>query len=90
MMQKLDPTSDVKQQLPFTYAAAMAAKPSETEAARAVQQRVVALADLVINGTDSGALLAFYGIKNDNRPDATKIKTCVFVLVDDIFGAQNK
>lgn len=74
LINKLDPTSDVKNQLPFTYAATVE-KITDVEAAKAVQQRIVSLADLVINGTDTAALLAFYGMKTDNRADATKIKT---------------
>lgn len=33
------------------------------------------LCDLVIQGTNQDALLAYYGLKTDNRSDAAKIKT---------------
>lgn len=38
-------------------------------------ERIVLLADNVIRDTDKDALLAYYGIKCDTRPDAAKIKT---------------
>ncbi|XP_023302726.2 tripeptidyl-peptidase 2 [Lucilia cuprina] len=38
-------------------------------------ERIVLLADNVIRDTDKDALLAYYGIKCDTRPDASKIKT---------------
>lgn len=37
-------------------------------------ERIVLLADNVIRDTDKDALLAYYGIKCDTRPDAAKIK----------------
>lgn len=38
-------------------------------------ERIVLLADNVIRDTDKDALLSYYGIKCDTRPDAAKIKT---------------
>lgn len=37
--------------------------------------KIIHLADRVIKDTDKDALLAFYGMKCDTRPDAAKIKT---------------
>ena len=42
---------------------------------RQALERIVLLADNVIRDTDKDALLAYYGIKCDTRPDAAKIKT---------------
>lgn len=40
-----------------------------------VLKKIISLADAVIKDTDKDALLAFYGIKCDTRPDAAKIKS---------------
>lgn len=71
--QKLDP-AEIKHQLPFTYKKSLTSI-TELGAAKDVCARIVALCDIVIGGTDSNALLAYYGLKTDVRPDAAKIKT---------------
>lgn len=48
---------------------------TELDASKDALKRVVELCDIVINETDSSALLAYYGLKTDVRPDAAKIKT---------------
>uniref|UniRef100_T1IXT2 Tripeptidyl-peptidase 2 n=1 Tax=Strigamia maritima TaxID=126957 RepID=T1IXT2_STRMM len=37
--------------------------------------QIIAVSDTIISAIDQDSLLAYYGIKNDNRPDATKIKS---------------
>lgn len=70
--QKLDPV-EIKNQLPFTYKKSLSSI-TELDATKDVFKRIVELCDLVISGTDSNALLAYYGLKTDIRPDAAKIK----------------
>ncbi|KAH8371854.1 hypothetical protein KR093_009109 [Drosophila rubida] len=82
LIQNIEST-ELKSQLPLSFVAAIAKKCSEGDDAssgdlqkqRAALERVVKLADLVIDQTDVDALLSFYGLKNDARPDASKIKT---------------
>lgn len=71
--QKLDPV-EIKNQLPFTYKKSLASI-AELDAVKDVFHRMVELCDIVISETDSNALLAYYGLKTDVRPDAAKIKT---------------
>lgn len=42
---------------------------------KATLRRIIDLADVVIKDTNTDALLAYYGLKADNRADAAKIKT---------------
>lgn len=73
-IQKLEPNTEVKTQLPFTYAASLE-KVTDLDAAKATLERVVGLANIVIEKTDSTALLTYYGLKADSRTEAAKIKT---------------
>ncbi|EDW08466.2 tripeptidyl-peptidase 2 [Drosophila mojavensis] len=80
-------SSELKSLLPFAFVAAQqnrskegdnanADKPKEDlQKQRSALERIVKLADIVINETDADALLSYYGIKNDTRSDAAKIKT---------------
>lgn len=70
---KLDPATDTRNQLPFTFTASLAKNP-DLDALRQTQERIVELADKVIYGTDDVALLMYMGTKVDNRPDAVKFK----------------
>ncbi|KAJ6642679.1 Tripeptidyl-peptidase 2, partial [Pseudolycoriella hygida] len=70
--QKLDP-AEIKNQLPFTYKKSLALN-NDLVGAICSFQRIVELCDIVITETDANALLAYYGIKSDFRPDAAKIK----------------
>lgn len=73
LIQKLD-ENDQKNQLPFLFKRDLHL--NENEAALKVNlMRIISLADLVIKETDIVALLAYYGLKADNRPDAAKIKS---------------
>ncbi|EDW32157.1 GL10584 [Drosophila persimilis] len=47
----------------------------EQKKLRSALERVIKLAENVIVETDAEALLSYYGLKNDTRPDAAKIKT---------------
>lgn len=73
-IQKLEPNTEVKTQLPLTYATSLD-KVTDLEAAKATLEQVVVLADIVITETDATALLTYYGLKADNRTEAAKIKT---------------
>lgn len=74
LIQKLE-SSDVKSavQWPFTFKSSTH-KLLNLETVKSNLKRIQELANLVINGTDGEALLAFYGLKSDSRPDAVKIK----------------
>ncbi|EDW59973.2 tripeptidyl-peptidase 2 [Drosophila virilis] len=86
MIQNIE-SSELKSQLPFAFLAAQqnsnkegdnanVDKPKEDQQKqRSALERIVKLADIVIKETDADALLSYYGIKNDTRPDAAKIKT---------------
>ncbi|XP_064541466.1 tripeptidyl-peptidase 2 [Drosophila montana] len=86
MIQNIE-SSELKSQLPFAFLAALqnsckegdnanVDKPKEDQQKQhSALERIVKLADIVIKETDADALLSYYGIKNDTRPDAAKIKT---------------
>ncbi|XP_055627054.1 tripeptidyl-peptidase 2 isoform X2 [Toxorhynchites rutilus septentrionalis] len=68
---------DLKSNLPLSFASGLE-KGEAGASAAAVSKvrllRIVELADLVHKDIDQNALLAFYGLKTDNRPNAIKIK----------------
>ncbi|KAH8402249.1 hypothetical protein KR009_010707 [Drosophila setifemur] len=79
-------SSQLKSQLPLAFANAQKAAPQEVaeggekpkedqKKVRSALERIVKLADMVIKDTDAEALLSYYGLKNDTRADAAKIKT---------------
>ncbi|EDX06877.1 GD25789 [Drosophila simulans] len=79
-------SNQLKSQLPLTFVNAQKTSPPEAgESAdkqkedqkklRSALERIVKLADKVIQETDAEALLSYYGLKNDTRADAAKIKT---------------
>lgn len=74
LIQKLE-SSDVKSaiQWPFTFKTSTH-KLVNLENVKNNLKRIQELANLVITATDGDALLAFYGLKSDSRPDAVKIK----------------
>lgn len=49
----------------------------QNEAAVNFANQIITVADTVIAAVDTEKLLAFYGLKNDQRPDAAKIKTAM-------------
>jgi tripeptidyl-peptidase II len=66
--------NDLKNQLPNAFSKQIRDGAIDIESLKEKLNRIVKLADLVIEGIDAEALLAHYGMKNDNRPDASKIK----------------
>lgn len=72
MIQKLEVT-EAKNSLPFTFKSSLD-KTNNLDTILATLQRIVSLADIVIKGTNAETLLAYFGLKADNRPDAAKIK----------------
>lgn len=79
-------TTQLKSQLPLTFANAQKLSLEEAgegsdkqkedqKKIRNALERIVKLADKVIQETDAEALLSYYGLKNDTRADAAKIKT---------------
>lgn len=74
LTQKLDPMTEIKNQLPFTYYASLK-DIDDLNAAKNTLKRINDLIEIVIKGIDVTALLSFYGTKSDNRPDAVKIKS---------------
>lgn len=73
LIQKLE-LADAKNSLPLTFRATIDGT-SDLDESLATLKRIVRLADIVISGTNVDTLLAYYGLKADNRPDAAKIKT---------------
>lgn len=75
LIQKLE-LAETKNSLPFTYRTSLE-KSNYADTNKATLQRIADLANVVINETNTDVLLAYYGLKTDNRPDAAKIKMCV-------------
>lgn len=67
-------SNDLKNQLPNAFSKQVRDGAIDIESLRGKLEKIIMLADLVIEGIDAEALLAHYGMKNDNRPDALKIK----------------
>ncbi|XP_017836992.1 tripeptidyl-peptidase 2 [Drosophila busckii] len=83
LIQNIEST-ELKAQLPFAFVAAQQKKSGESDADKQKEElqkqrnalsRVMKLADNIICEVDKDALLSFYGLKNDTRSDAAKIKT---------------
>ncbi|XP_052840735.1 LOW QUALITY PROTEIN: tripeptidyl-peptidase 2 [Drosophila gunungcola] len=86
LIQNIESTQ-LKVQLPLTFANAQKTSPppeggesadkqrEDQKKMRSALERIVKLADKVIQETDVEALLSYYGLKNDTRSDAAKIKT---------------
>lgn len=74
LVSKLDTATDMKTQLPFAFKSSL---DTEKDGAKTMDKlkRIVDLCDAVIAGIDASALLQFFGIKSDNRVDASKIKS---------------
>lgn len=66
--------SDLKNQLPYAFMKQLKDSATDVEDVKVKLSKVVKLATHVIEGINQDALLAFYGLKSDNRPDAIKIK----------------
>lgn len=73
LIQKLE-LAESKNSLPLTFKANIDGT-SDLDESLATLKRIVGLCDSVIKGTTVDSLLAYYGLKADNRPDAAKIKT---------------
>lgn len=75
LIQKLE-LAEIKGALPFTTLRAFE-KLTDLDTTKVTLERIINLANVVIQETNSDALLAHYGLKTDNRPDAAKIKMYV-------------
>ena len=64
---------DLKLNLPFAFAQSQE-KNGDVTALKDKLLKIIDLANLVIKDIDDNSLLAYYGLKTDNRPDAAKIK----------------
>ena len=75
MIQSVETPSggDMKNQLPFAFKK-QTRELTEVEEIKVKLSKIVQFAGLVIEGINQDSLLAFYGLKSDNRPDAAKIK----------------
>ncbi|KAH8353988.1 hypothetical protein KR067_007682 [Drosophila pandora] len=94
-------SSQLKAQLPLTFANAQNSitqdagegaekqKEDQKKVYNALE-RIIKLADKVIDETDSDGLLAYYGLKNDTRPDAAKIKTAMDKQKNNLIEALTK
>lgn len=68
--------NELKANLPLTFTANLDKHDNNGGALLKLKLlKIVELADLVIKEIDQNALLAYYGLKTDNRPNAAKIKT---------------
>lgn len=76
MIQSIEtPTGgDLKNQLPNAFIKLLREPATDVEDIKAKLIKIAKLSTLIIEGINNDALLAFYGLKSDNRPDATKIK----------------
>ncbi|KAL1392834.1 hypothetical protein pipiens_012189 [Culex pipiens pipiens] len=78
LIDNLDGGSELKSGLPLSFIAGLEKLEGGAPAAALLKVKllkIIELADLVINDIDQNALLAYYGLKTDNRPNAAKIKT---------------
>lgn len=73
LIQKLE-LAESKNSLPLSFKASLDST-NDLDTTLSTLNRIVSLADAVINGTNVDALLAYYGLKSDSRADAAKIKT---------------
>lgn len=65
---------DMKNQLPYAFMKQLNNPATNLDELRAKLKKILKLLELVIEGINQEVLLAYYGLKNDNRPDAAKIK----------------
>lgn len=84
LIQKLE-LAEAKNSLPLSFKASLD-NTNDLDTSLSTLKRIVTLADAVITETNTDALLTYYGLKNDSRPDAAKIKTCVFELESFLFN----
>lgn len=69
-------SNDLKTNLPLTFASNLDRSDKNAAALLKVKLiKVIELADLTLKEIDQNALLAYYGLKTDSRPNAAKIKT---------------
>lgn len=66
--------NDLKNQLPFAFMKQIRDPSADLEDMKVKLNKILKLTRLVIDGINQEALLAFYGLKSDNRADAVKIK----------------
>lgn len=66
--------ADLKNQLPNAFIKQIKESGTEFDEVKSKLVKIGKFATLVIEGINSEALLSYYGLKSDNRPDATKIK----------------
>lgn len=88
MMQKLEPATEQRSQMPYIFASIMEKNPETADQINHAQMRIVDLANKVVAGTDVPALLVHMGTKVDNRPDAAKIKGFVCAIRNTRFSHQ--
>jgi len=67
MMNSLEPSSNVQYWLP-----PVSETPREVDAKKL--ERVLSIAQVVIDSVDQNSLLAYYGLKTDDQLDAAKVK----------------
>ncbi|XP_058459815.1 tripeptidyl-peptidase 2 [Malaya genurostris] len=71
-------SNELKFSLPLAFSAGLDRDESGTAAVALLKVKllkIIDLANLVLKDIDQTALLAYYGLKTDNRPNAAKIKT---------------
>lgn len=74
LIQNIESGSDMKIQLPNAFYKQIRGIDANLDELKTKLSKIVKLAAQVIENVNQEALLSFYGIKSDNRPDALKIK----------------
>lgn len=72
LIQNIESGNDMKVQLPSAFLKQI--KEANIDELKTKLSKIVKLATQVIEGINQEVLLSYYGIKTDNRPDASKIK----------------
>uniref|UniRef100_A0A182NNK7 Tripeptidyl-peptidase 2 n=1 Tax=Anopheles dirus TaxID=7168 RepID=A0A182NNK7_9DIPT len=68
-------SSELKQNLPYAFTSSFdTSDPAPATLLKVKLLRIIELTGLVLKDIDQNALLAYYGLKVDNRPNAAKIK----------------
>lgn len=74
LIQNIENSNDMKNQLPNAFYKQIRDTSVNLDELKTKLSKVVKLSNQVIEGINQEALLSYYGMKTDNRPDAARIK----------------
>jgi tripeptidyl-peptidase II len=74
LIQNIENGGDMKNTLPFAFLKQIRETSANIDELKTKLSKIVKLSTQVIEGISQDALLSYYGMKTDNRPDAQKIK----------------